>query len=49
MQAAEKGEAEQMLMLASMLETGYGCTADKKEAKVWAERGNSKLQQNAVE
>lgn len=37
-QAAKNGNTEQMGVLASMLDAGYGCTADPLQAKVWAHK-----------
>ena len=37
-QAAESGNTEQMGVLSSMLDAGYGCTADPLQAKVWAHK-----------
>ena len=37
-QAAKNGNTEQMGVLSSMLDAGYGCTADPSQAKVWAHK-----------
>lgn len=38
LEAAKGGNSEQMGVLSSMLDAGYGCTADPKQAKVWAQK-----------
>lgn len=43
LQAAENGNAEQMLMLSSMLTAGYGCTPDRSKAKLWLDRGKNEM------
>lgn len=43
-QAAKQGEAEQMLVLSSMLEAGYGCSPNASQAKMWADKAQKGLQ-----
>ena len=45
-QAAKSGNTEQMVVLSSMLDAGYGCTADPLQAKVWAHKAAAQ-QRNA--
>ncbi|KAL3138292.1 hypothetical protein ABBQ32_006104 [Trebouxia sp. C0010 RCD-2024] len=38
LEAAKSGDSEQMGVLSSMLDAGYGCTADPQQAKIWAHK-----------
>ncbi|KAL3142964.1 hypothetical protein ABBQ38_003249 [Trebouxia sp. C0009 RCD-2024] len=38
LEAAKSGNSEQMGVLSSMLDAGYGCTADPQQAKFWAHK-----------
>ena len=42
-QAAKGGNTEQMGVLSSMLDVGYGCTADPLQAKVWAHKAAAQI------
>ncbi|KAL0030722.1 hypothetical protein WJX77_003691 [Trebouxia sp. C0004] len=44
LKAAKQGEAEQMLVLSSMLEAGYGCNPNASQAKMWADKAQKGLQ-----
>lgn len=45
LQAAKQGDSEQMLMLSSMLEAGYGCSPDRAQAKIWQQKAQTTTQQ----